>query len=151
MNDRLAKIRQLAKQGKTRHEIADALSLTYAVISNCCYAHRIKTTYKRRPPAEFVDRVQQVRELAKQGMSRNEIAEALSIPYHLVAQCCRGHGISTRRKYRRLNGHATIKERDVELLGYLAEGHTLAKAGEKFGITKQRVSMIARAAGMARR
>lgn len=100
------------------------------------------------------EHVKRIRQLARRGKSRHEIAAELSLSYSVITHCCLANNIKTKRKYRKLKPpeqhHSAKPERNAAMLAFLAEGHTLAQAGKEYGITKQSVSKIMQGMGAAR-
>jgi hypothetical protein len=90
-----------------------------------------------------------IRELAAQGLTMQQAADRMGIKYCTLYSRARAYGIKFKHAKRGLPARGPI-DRNERIVGMYRQGLTLAKIGESFGLSRERVRQVLKKAGVTR-
>lgn len=142
-------ISQYAGQGITASEAAKLAGLCvetirqYAKIYGLEFGRptSLRTLAKRERDKQIAARNAKLRDLAVEGKTRHECAEALALNYSVVCSLGKKLGLSFRKEWRGEKGPSDA-ERAVVMEGMYRAGKTLQQIGDVFGVSRERVRQV---------
>jgi hypothetical protein len=149
-------LRLLAVQGLTMADMARVLGVTYMTVYRSVQIAQVQASLGRSklrtPPPVIPSRCERllpkIRELADQGLNIGAIAAACGVDRQTLKKWAAKHDVPV-KKWARLTT-ATNLQRAEKMATMHRQGVTLAKIGETFGVTRERVRVILKCQGITR-
>lgn len=133
--EHIENIQALGASGLTRREIAAKLDLCYE------YVCQLSRQSGAKPLSKKEQLALRILELAEQGLTRAQIADAAGFSYVGISKIAKEFNIQiTRQQY--AGAETGNSDRIRQMAALYESGRTLNQIGQKFGITRERVRQI---------